>query len=934
MDATLESTLGLGSSLAMNETSRQSLRQSLETYLAREALAERNAVAAWDELALERTNLAASEAKRKHEAEQHRRLAALALREREARAAADRAASAGLEAKGAALQTFESTLEASFAKLGAEETRVASAAEALRAREDATQRRLGELAAADAEQKAAADWLKREVSRADADAKALKLALAEREARVAAREDAAEAAAAEAAALTNTLDRREAAVADREAAVAGRETDAASLKQEIERQSEDLARAIAEAAARADEHKALSSDVDARAHSVAAADVLARERLEALTKRAEALALARDEVERLARAADGRVAAAEEAERSARVVEERSAAERVRAEAATAEADAMHRRAEEALAKALREARDKDAAAAAAREKARADAERKRLEADAEAKQRREAELKAAHTCRVGLEAALAKSREKLEEERKQAAIDAEKERHRLALLTDDADAMRKEMATEFADREAALKAREDALLAAEAQLEASLAARAANEPPPLPPPSPDKRVSAREKALEQRLAAAEDALALKAAAEGARARALASRHPWLLARPGHGEMDAVAWAKAVGDALAKSQLAAHEATRAAHRSVLAVAAPQADSGGEGLWALLPRDVRQTLRDGVALGDASRRTLADLQGSLVRTFLRRCASPHETPNDDLADLLRVVRGAASREVVRRKALVAALKAARYAGAALQPLLRVANRSPSEDVQRTLFKLKQNRFDALRLRTPAAKARFAAASATWAAPEFKRFVHALAARFNGSASTDAPDLGASSLEKGVFFGFEDAALADSEPPRVELRFDDDGDDGGHANRCALVFDDPQLLADCFAHLERDRAHGVAAVVNGFLPADEAPSAEHEVAVALDLLRQGILCDVRLRLRALERPQRHLGSLAFLADASSHEEILLPLWSDVAHADGWACRVAELDAKPPHSQSLGKPIKMRRDYTHPPNWGHTV
>ena len=51
---------------------------------------------------------------------------------------------------------------------------------------------------------------------------------------------------------------------------------------------------------------------------------------------------------------------------------------------------------------------------------------------------------------------------------------DAEKERHRLALLTDDADAMRKEMATEFADREAALKAREDALLAAEAQLEAA----------------------------------------------------------------------------------------------------------------------------------------------------------------------------------------------------------------------------------------------------------------------------------------------------------------------------------------------------------------------------------------------------------------------------------------------------------------------------
>ena len=88
--------------------------------------------------------------------------------------------------------------------------------------------------------------------------------------------------------------------------------------------------------------------------------------------------------------------------------------------------------------------------------------------------------------------------------------------------------------------------------------------------------------------------------------------------------------------------------------------------------------------------------------------------------------------------------------------------------------------------------------------------------------------------------------------------------------------------------------------------------------------HEVAHAVDLLRQGILCDVRLRLRALERPQRHLGSLAFLADASTHEEILLPIWPDVCHYDGWSPNISARDRVPTVAKSVDF---APRDYRKP-------
>ena len=289
-------------------------------------------------------------------------------------------------------------------------------------------------------------------------------------------------------------------------------------------------------------------------------------------------------------------------------------------------------------------------------------------------------------------------------------------------------------------------------------------------------------------------------------------------------------------------------------------------------------------------------------------------------------------MLRVLKGAASREVVRRRALAAALHDAQYRGGAAA-LARIRDRPPPAAVAEELFRLRRNRFDALRLRVPAAKARFAAATARWTAGEFRRALRALALVFNGPLARGFPGAGASALEPGVFFGFEDAALTGARAPKVEARFEDDGDDGGHANRCALVFATPGDLAAFYDLVEADRALGVVAVSNGFARKDAASSsAPHEVALALDLMGQGVLCDVRLRLRALERPQRHLGSLAFLADATSHEEVLLPIWPDVAAYDGFAPGLAAPDRAA--SSKLSKvDLKGKRDYTHPPRWGQT-
>ena len=51
--------------------------------------------------------------------------------------------------------------------------------------------------------------------------------------------------------------------------------------------------------------------------------------------------------------------------------------------------------------------------------------------------------------------------------------------------------------------------------------------------------------------------------------------------------------------------------------------------------------------------------------------------------------------------------------------------------------------------------------------------------------------------------------------------------MECRFDDDGDDGGHANRAALVFQSPKDLVNCFEALENDGRLDIVAVSNGFL-----------------------------------------------------------------------------------------------------------
>ena len=223
-----------------------------------------------------------------------------------------------------------------------------------------------------------------------------------------------------------------------------------------------------------------------------------------------------------------------------------------------------------------------------------------------------------------------------------------------------------------------------------------------------------------------------------------------------------------MAWCRAVGEALNAQQLAAHDAVKHAHHQIKMTAAP---ATGGNAWALLPRDVRHALRDAVQQGDAVRRAVADLQAVLVRQFLRLCAQKdgHEEPDSALKDALRVVRGAASREVVRRKALCAALHDAQYK-AADGVLARIRDRPPSAAVARDLFRLRKNRFDALRLRTPAAKARFAAATAKWSSAEFRRLLRQLALQFNGDRARAFPGGGASSLEPGVFYGFEDAVRA--------------------------------------------------------------------------------------------------------------------------------------------------------------------
>ena len=78
------------------------------------------------------------------------------------------------------------------------------------------------------------------------------------------------------------------------------------------------------------------------------------------------------------------------------------------------------------------------------------------------------------------------------------------------------------------------------------------------------------------------------------------------------------------------------------------------------------------------------------------------------------------------------------------------------------------MQKDLFRLRSNRFDALRLRPPAAKARFAAATAKWSAPEFRRALRNLAEHVNGPRAAQFAEGGASAIEPGVFLAFEDAA----------------------------------------------------------------------------------------------------------------------------------------------------------------------
>lgn len=264
-----------------------------------------------------------------------------------------------------------------------------------------------------------------------------------------------------------------------------------------------------------------------------------------------------------------------------------------------------------------------------------------------------------------------------------------------------------------------------------------------------------------------------------------------------------------------------------------------------------------------------------------------------------------------------------------------------------------------------------------KARFSAATSRWALPEFKRLLLDLAATFNlkdgnpqWTSSRNPEDLdrllfepaqkkitaasNAMHLLAGVIFAKN----------KVELRFEDQGDDGRHVPRCACVFETAKDLLDFFFILDKDKRAECIAVANGFvaayrstppgskappMPDDDdddddvvfqnnaakgsPPPPAHEVAVALDLFGQGVLCDLRLRLRALERSQRHLGALRFIADADSPEDMLLPVWRDLVQCDGFVKNDLNTSL-PPHYSARTQPLLYRpqssHDWAAPPKW----
>ncbi|KAJ1444953.1 hypothetical protein M885DRAFT_626637 [Pelagophyceae sp. CCMP2097] len=849
---------------------------------------------------------------------------------------AARAQEHGVSARRAVLDALAATLDANALRLARDDAAMAAA----RFDADTTRAKLEDRALKVSESEAdaefAARWLRKEAARFEREEVSKRAALAEGETAaekmtqfLRAKETQIEALSRDAVraheAASQLHDASEAKLASLAALEASLFTDRAQANEVQRRLTENL-----------DLLKCRAADVDARAHAVASSDEAQRERAAALQQRGGALAQAHEEIERRAADADTRIAAAEaqrlaalDAEKSAKAAQYRAEKQLEDVQLASCAADAKFSHDSASLDQAKQQVDAWRAAALHQVENGKAAA------AAAAAQQQRE--LESARSALTAGEDALrrgqgdaAAQQQRCDDAEKRAAAELSKyERLIEALEHRDkkaADAAKLEVVISTLQAEnRALAGKVDGQAAELSKLHRALAESGSDAD-----------------AESQKLALREDDLAkqeaLLAELRSSRRAALAAQQPWVVARDAvlrAGPLDdasaAAQWARSLARRISDEQAAAHDAVRHARDTLRTLG-----SGGEARWPLLPRMVRVALRAAISLGDRVRDALMDMQAVLVRAFLRdmaRVENQEAAGNDALQFILSALRGVASQELARRRGVVGALRAAHYADEVSCEALRLIPQRAA-DSRTTLFALRQNKFDALRLRLPAAKARFAAATARWAAPEFRRFFLDLARKFNGDSAPNLDRAFDGSAAPGVLYAGAHA---------VELRFDDDGDDGRHVPRVACVFDDAEALLRFYELLDNDRRAACVGVSNGFSSSRDAAtvsrrarsndagdysgtfhvddefaaadagdaafneSPPHEVAIALDLHHQGVLCDVRLRLRLLERPQRHLGSLQFAASTRSHEELMLPLWKDCSHCDGLLARLH--GAEPP-------------------------
>ena len=831
----------------------------------------------------------------------------------------------GIADRHTVLDALASTLEANAKRLAEEEANVAAARDEaeLRARSLAVQAQ--SIEATDAEQRSTARWLRREASRFEAEERRkLKELEAFEEStkltsrKLSAKEQTVQSLEERLKKKETTVEERWKSLEEREVAIGRKEKDLATKAEALELETKRLGVASEVVAQR-------TADIDARAHSVAVADHAVLEKVEALQKRNEMLDIAKSEIDDRAKEADfkeakaeARLQAAEKVEKELRALEDELEKKKEKAEALFVKATSDAKDAAVSLAVAKKEA--EDIGIAAEREFS---AQRRSFESKAEDHKARDTSLSKRETQLEKKEADFEAVFKAFKE--KEAKLFDDKAKVDAALKSldvknkdsDDKSKKINDLENDFQSKFANIQKQAEDFELARKKLHEDRFALEANV----------AELDRRESNIKLREEKAEGLEKFCQDQDNQRIYELVAVQPWLEARSSSfstftSSKDVIFWEspdwlRAVKSKTAGDQTEAHAAVQAAKTLLQKVRSytpvnntNDDDTTSTDVWSLLPREVRGGLSRGVAACDKIREACCDLQAALVRRFLRLSAGDFLLENDAtcagdklLTEILGSLRAIAAQEVVRRTALVAAIFKARYGAdpSSCRALKSVPQRQAPRLAEAAVFRLKHNRFECLRLRAPAAKSRFAAATAHWAAPQFRRFLFDFVAAFNGiiiAKNNSRPQTAAAASSRamsGLFFSRDMG-----ENKHAELRFDDDGDDGRHAPRATCVFENARDLADFVKSLDA-QTHGVRClgIANGFLVQqdddDDAPPLE--VAIVLDLDGQGVLCDLRLRLRALEKVQRHLGSLRFLAGVDSHEEILLPLWRDIQHHGAW-------------------------------------